>query len=80
MIHESSEKSGLALNKEKLKGPAESITAFNIDLSCNLVAINDSRFNELLSNYKNASSDKQRTGIWGYVNSVNPAQAAMLIK
>lgn len=80
MIHESSERSGLVLNREKLKGPAENITAFNIDLSGSAVAINAARFGELLYNYKNASTDKQRTGIWGYVSSVNSAQADLLIR
>ncbi|GID04810.1 hypothetical protein TMM008_20120 [Pseudomonas sp. 008] len=78
MIQESSKKSGLLLNKEKLKGPAESITAFNIDLSPNLVMISNTRFRELLANYRNSTSDNQKNGIFGYVYSVNPAQAAIL--
>lgn len=80
MIQESADRSGLVLNKNKLKGPAESITAFNIDLSSNLVLISDSRFSEFLVNYKNATSENKKDGIFGYVYSVNPTQASILIK
>jgi len=79
MIQKSAERSGFSLNKEKSQGPSDKITVFNIDLKQNLIEITSWRFNELLSSYKNASSDKQKSGIWGYVNSVNSAQASMLV-
>lgn len=78
LITENARKSGLPLNEEKLSGPASSITAFNIELSSNSLIITSSRFNELLTNYKLAISDKQKDGIFGYVNSVNTTQAALL--
>ncbi|CAM3425430.1 hypothetical protein BZK31_26235 [Pseudomonas floridensis] len=79
MIQKSAERSGFSLNEEKTQGPSYTITAFNIDLQQNFMRITDWRFIELLSNYKDASSDKQKRGIWGYVNSVSPAQASMLV-
>ncbi|AFJ58315.1 hypothetical protein PflA506_3547 [Pseudomonas fluorescens A506] len=79
MIQKSAARSGFTLNEEKTQGPSTTITAFNIDLQQNLMKITDWRFNELLSSYKDASSDKQKSGIWGYVNSISPAQASMLV-
>jgi hypothetical protein len=78
MIQESSERSGLALNEKKLKGPAAEITAFNVDLSHNSMMISKSRFDELCLDYQNSSSENQRNGIFGYVNSICPAQAVVL--
>jgi hypothetical protein len=79
MIRKSAERSGLSLNEEKTQGPSDTITAFNIDLQQNSMKITNWRFSELLLSYKDASSDKQKSGIWGYVNSVSPAQASMLV-
>jgi hypothetical protein len=79
MIQEGAAKSGFQLNKEKREGPADKITVFNIDLTSGSMEITDDRFAELLLAYREASSDKQRTGIWGYVNSINSAQALMLV-
>jgi hypothetical protein len=79
MIQKSAERSGFLLNKEKSQGPSDKITAFNIDLRQNFMEVTSWRFSELLSSYKDASSDKKKSGIWGYVNSVNSAQASMLV-
>lgn len=79
MIQKSAERSGFYLNEEKTQGPSDTITAFNIDLQQNLMKITSRRFSELLSSYNDASSNKQKIGIWGYVNSVSPAQASMLV-
>ncbi|CRM96498.1 Retron-type reverse transcriptase [Pseudomonas sp. 22 E 5] len=77
-IEESCEKSGLMLNEQKLKGPSPQITAFNIDLNENSIAICGVRFAELRYTYKNPKNEKQKDGIRSYVYSVNPAQALML--
>ncbi|WP_131670273.1 reverse transcriptase domain-containing protein [Pseudomonas parakoreensis] len=79
MIQKSAERSGFLLNQEKSQGPCDSITVFNIELRQGFMSIVDWRFNELLFNYKEALSEKQKTGIWGYVNSVSPVQALMLL-
>lgn len=79
LIKKSAVRSGLLLNEQKTQGPSDKITAFNIDFEEGLMRISDHRFNELLSSYNEATSDKQRSGIWGYVNSVNPMQAFKLV-
>lgn len=74
-LEEASKKSGLALNAEKQEGPADSITAFNIDLSHLALFIEPERFAQFLDAYKNSDSEFQRNGILGYVSSVNAKQA-----
>jgi hypothetical protein len=75
LLKQSSEKSGLLLNTQKLEGPALDITAFNINLSENSIFITAPRIEELKNNYKNSAREKQREGIRSYIYSVNPSQA-----
>lgn len=79
LIQESSQRSKLPLNEQKLKGPAESITAFNIDLSSTAILINSIRFDEMVAAYESSSNVNQRAGIIGYIRSVNFDQAASFL-
>jgi hypothetical protein len=74
-LTEASKKAGFALNTEKQEGPADSITAFNIDLSHLALVIEPERFARFLEDYKGSDSEFQRNGILGYLNSVNAKQA-----
>lgn len=69
-----SEKSGFPLNREKEEGPSKNITAFNIELSHNLLKITNDRFKEFSYNYHFALSEDVRNGILGYISSVNSDQ------
>lgn len=73
-------KSGFTLNPAKEEGPAEKITAFNIELSHGLLRIIDTRFDAFCDVYKSSTSINQRDGIIGYVSSVNTIQADDLQK
>lgn len=74
-----SKKSGLALNTEKQEGPADSITAFNIDLSHLALFIEPERFSKFWNAYTSADSEFRRNGILGYLNSVNAEQATQVL-
>ena len=62
----------------KREGPAEEITAFNIRISHASLKITDERMAELRLNYHSTTSVYSKTGILGYVNSVNPLQGDTL--
>lgn len=80
LIQESSQRSRLPLNEQKLKGPAESITAFNIDLSSTSMLINPIRLDEMLAAYESSSNANQQAGILSYIRSVNFGQAASFLQ
>ncbi|WP_257285872.1 reverse transcriptase domain-containing protein [Endozoicomonas sp. SESOKO1] len=69
------ERSGFPLNSDKEEGPAQKITAFNIELSHSKLRINDRRMSLFLRNYMEAVSEYQQDGIVGYIETVNPEQA-----
>lgn len=75
LVKQSADKSNLVLNQEKLQGPAETITAFNIHLCETQTIITDARFLRLKNDYQNTSNPYIKEGIMSYAYSVNPAQA-----
>ncbi|MEX0296455.1 reverse transcriptase domain-containing protein [Pseudomonas putida] len=77
-ITESCKKSGLTLNEQKLEGPSQNITAFNINLDEFSTSIDVARFQILRATYKKPKNGKQKEGIRSYVYSVNPAQVLAL--
>ena len=70
--------SGFAMNEEKFEGPTSGITAFNIELSNANTKISSDRLDKFVSALNDATSEHQRTGILGYVHSVNEQQALLL--
>jgi hypothetical protein len=73
-------KSGFTLNSAKEEGPAEKITAFNIELSHGSLRTIDTRFDAFCDVYKSSTSANQLEGIIGYVSSVNTSQSDDLQK
>ena len=72
------EKSKFALNSDKEEGPAKMITAFNIELSHDLLKVSDTRFRVFFADYKMTENENKRNGILGYILSVNKEQASEL--
>lgn len=79
-IEAAAEKSALPLNTEKQEGPGICVTAFNIQLSHDLLEIIPDRLDELASVHSSSTNKSQREGILNYVLSVNPIQADLLCK
>lgn len=77
-VKHASERSSFRLNPDKEEGPAEKITAFNIDLSAKYMAIEPERLVKFVEAFQAAKSLHQQLGIRGYVASVSPAQAAKI--
>lgn len=75
ILEESAARSGLPINPRKRKGPAESITAFNIALAHQSMRIDDKRWRNFLNEFQASDNDSVRRGIYSYVNSVNADQA-----
>jgi hypothetical protein len=73
------EKSGFMLNPKKEEGPAPKITAFNIELSNQLLEVELERYRKFVSAFNESDNDFQRDGIRSYVNSVNPTQALKFV-
>lgn len=78
-IKSSAERSKFYLNSEKEEGPSKKITAFNIELSHELLEVTEDRIGKFISAYEMAQSNAQREGIIGYVSSVNEGQAKKLM-
>ena len=66
------------LSSTKTEGPADRVTAFNIDLSEAELLITPERMQRLGQAYQQSDSVYRRAGILGYVESVNPDQAGTL--
>ena len=71
-------KSGLPFNPAKCQGPAESITAFNIELTRSSIEIAAERLEKFATGLAAPIREDRRKGILGYVRSVNEIQAAQL--
>lgn len=72
------EKSGFDLNKKKEQGPADRISAFNIELSQHSLHVLPDRWAKFLDAMRESSNPHRHQAILGYVDSVNPAQANQL--
>lgn len=71
-------RSNFFINTEKLEGPAEAITAFNIVLSNQHMRINDTRMDEFENSLKASLNEREKAGVISYVTSINTAQAEKL--
>lgn len=60
------------------QAPSSQITAFNIELSRNLLLVESVRLQEFSAALASATSDAQRKGILSYVASVNASQSSAL--
>jgi len=78
LVDESAVRSGLPIHPDKREGPAQNITAFNIDLAHQFLRIEEERWNSFLNDYQAATSEYVREGILSYVRSVNSDQANIL--
>jgi hypothetical protein len=63
----------------KKEGPGPAITAFNIEVSHEMLQITKARLAELRSAYRSTTSPHSQRGIVGYVASVNSDQIDALI-
>lgn len=73
------DKSRLPLNEIKEEGPADQVTAFNINLSHKNLKIDDVRLSEFIDNFTLSGNDAQRKGIRQYIKSVNTDQSQKLV-
>lgn len=74
-VKHAAERAGFRLNPDKEEGPAEKITAFNINLTAKHLAIETERLAAFYEAFQAAESSHQQLGILGYVASVSLAQA-----
>jgi hypothetical protein len=74
----SAESAGFTLNSDKQEGPAAEITAFNILVSNDSMAIHEDRLAKFVKALAVTSSEHQRAGIFSYVKSVNVDQSDSL--
>lgn len=72
-------KARFVFHPEKIQGPANKITAFNIELAHGELAILPERLQQFIASYRGSDSLMQKNGILGYVYSVNSNQAAELL-
>lgn len=80
-LKDKAQRSRLTFSDEKEQGPAEAVSAFNIELARGApLALLPERLGEFREAFRISSSDLQRAGIQGYVYSVNPAQATTLTR
>lgn len=73
------ERSGFRLNKKKEEGPAGRITAFNIELSNQSLQFNGARWSAFVEAYNKSTNENQKSGIVGYISSVNVSQGQVLV-
>lgn len=65
------------LSTSKRQGPAPRVSAFNIEISHRSMLVTRTRMSAFYSAFA-SGNDAEREGIYGYVASVNPTQAASL--
>lgn len=73
-----SEKSRFSFNQNKQEGPSSRITAFNIELSNELLQLTIERLKEFQKVYRETDNVHVLNGIVGYVESVNKEQSLEL--
>ena len=80
LLAELAVKSGLSFGSSKTQGPGAQITAFNIELTHENLAIASDRLDQFGAVLADSPSEHRREGILGYVKTVNALQAANLAK
>ena len=79
LVDDSAAIAGLPIHAGKREGPANRISAFNIDIAHHSLRIKEERWKLFLSDFKNSSNEFEREGIYNYVASVNSDQAKDLL-
>ena len=77
-VNNVAEKSGFELNEKKKQGPADRISAFNIELSQHSLHVLPDRWLQFLDALRENENPNRHQAILGYVDSVNPVQANQL--
>lgn len=77
-IKRAAESGNFVLNQTKQQGPGTMVTAFNIELRHGSLSLQSRRFSEFKCAYGATTNLHEKDGIFGYVKSVNPSQAANL--
>jgi len=77
-IRVAADRSRFKLNEEKLEGPSESITVFNVILSNQRIEIQASRMKDFKKTFASTTNEYEKEGILSYVSSINLDQAAEL--
>lgn len=77
-IKERATRSGFVLNADKESPPGPQVTAFNIELSNELMNIEPRRWAQFVSSFHETDNENVRYGIHTYVASVNPTHSAQL--
>lgn len=77
-IREAADRSKFILNEDKLEGPSESITAFNVVISNNRIEVEASRMADFKTTIATSTNEYEKAGIVSYVLSLNTEQAAEL--
>ncbi len=77
-IQSAAESAKFVLNPTKQQGPGPMVAAFNIELSHGSLRLQSERFDRFKGVYQATSNPQERDGIFGYVQTVNPSQAATL--
>lgn len=71
--------SNFVLSSEKTQGPAQKITAFNVDLANQSLQITKKRMAEFAVHLSNSPSQHSRRGVLSYIGTVNTSQPFDLI-
>ena len=77
-IQRAAESAKFVLNQTKQQGQGPMVTAFNIELRHGSLNLQLKRFNEFKCAYQATNNSHEKDGIFGYVQAVNPSQAAGL--
>lgn len=77
-IQSAAESAKFLLNPTKQQGPGPMVAAFNIELSRGSLRLQSERLDRFKGAYRATSNPNERDGIFGYVQAVNPSQAAAL--
>ena len=78
-LKKAASRAGFELNEKKQEGPADIITAFNIEVSNGSLAITNQRLNKFKKSFDETDSEHKRRGIFGYITSVNENQSENFI-
>ena len=77
-IDDAAKKAGFTWSAAKQDGPANTITAFNINLHNTGIYLQEDRLETFKLAFKASTSDHEKNGIFGYVHSIDAAQADSL--
>ena len=74
-LHAAADRSGFSFNRDKLIGPSDQVTAFNVELAHGRVAVTKSKLEDFAYRIITADSEHVSDGILGYTETVSREQA-----